>query len=132
MNNCPCVFMCIYIFWCLSNICPYILLFSIKRVLNYIDQVFTVRTLSHTYHAAVMMYRNVRVHCLIVSLIYLYHKLTSVCTLRVVQGSIERIVYINLTIIVASYTLFKQIIEHNHMFQLINPYPANVENMVSS
>jgi len=60
-----------------------------------------------------MMYRTVRVHCLIVSLICWYHKPSSVCTLRVVQGSIERIVYITLTITVASHTLFKEIIEHS-------------------
>jgi len=61
------------------------------------------------------MYRTVCVHCLIDTLIYLYHKPSSVCTLRVVQGSIERIVYITLTITVASHKLFKEITEHSFL-----------------
>jgi len=59
------------------------------------------------------MYRTLHVHCLIVSLIYLNHKPSSLCTLRVVQGRIERIVHITLKITVASHILFKEIIEHS-------------------
>jgi len=77
---CICMFLHFFGVW--QIFCLYILLFSTKCVPNHVDQVFTAWTLFHTYHASVVMYRTVCVHCLIDTLIYLYHKPSSVCTLR--------------------------------------------------